>query len=100
MNVKQLLDKGRGNTPISGCVQRSLGPEKKKKFSGWGHQGRRPFRKAATDATGEAVIGQTPSDAVCPPRRKTGLRSARTTAAERSDVTASFPFGFADTGTA
>lgn len=56
------------------------------------HHGRRPFRKARTDATGKAVIGQSPSDAVCPPpRRKVRLHFTKTIAVKRADATASSP---------
>lgn len=49
----------------------------------------RPFRKARTDAMGKAVIGQSPSDAVCPPqRRKVRLHFAKTIAVESADTTA------------
>lgn len=72
MNVKQLLDKGRGTHRYLDVFSVAWDQKKKKNSAGGGHQGRRPFRKAATDAMGEAVIGQTPSDAVCPPSWEDG----------------------------
>lgn len=59
------------------------------------HHGRRPFTKARTDAMGKAVIGQSPSDAVCPPpRTKVRLHFAKTIAVESADITASSPLRF------
>lgn len=65
------------------------------------HRGRRPFREARTDAMGEAVIGQSPGDAVCPPPgRKVGLHFAKTIAAESADTTAESPSRFVETESA